>query len=226
MNALFLGLARVFLRLAWVLGLAGGQLIVALGSASADAQLLVKLRAIEGIPYASARQVEASEVGGLAALLLDREREDDHARALRLLGISAHPGSFEALAAFAGSPPEGVVSAASFNARVALRHAFGYLAHQDDRALRWLLDQVEPERQDLPSWSYVSYRGPRLARLLRRAALRGLSLSGRPEARAVLVDTLLTSDDPELRREAASLQETHARVAALGPERALSGEER
>lgn len=196
--------------------------------AIAAAESLVRARYYEGLPYEDARALAVEAVPRLAEMLRDPGEVPHHANIVMALGISGHPEGAAALLAFAQTPPRGSVDAAGFNAQLALRLALGHQAAGDDRALAWL-ESAGRAGPPEPGWSYRSQRGERLARLLRRTALRGLAISGRPEAADRLRTELFPSDavppesrDPELSRHAADWLALHARVARLGPDGAFA----
>jgi hypothetical protein len=101
----------------------------------------------------------------------------------------------------------------------------GHLARSDPRALQFLLEASHGEDpESAPRWSYLYLRGPRLAGILRRAAITGLAMSGQPDAVTALrdlrerarVDPRATS---ELRLHVGEAERLCDRVVREGPDR-------
>jgi len=192
------------------------------------ADRLVRGRYYEGLPVARGREVPEQAIPHLVSMLQDPDELPHHANVVFVLGLSPHPDALAALLRAAASPPRGRVGAAQFNARLALRRALGHQAASDDRALDWLVAASGDELHE-PGWFYFGYRGERLARLLRRAALQALALSGRREAGARL-HAVLARDlsggalerDPELQRHAAAWLALHERMATQRREAAFA----
>ena len=92
--------------------------------------------------------------------------------------------SRNSLTAFARSVPQGAVDSAEYRARLALPIAMGHLARSDPRALAYLRTAA---RSDAPTlWTYRHLDGERLGRVLQRAAISGLGVSGLPAAEQAL----------------------------------------
>lgn len=151
----------------------------------AEAEAFVRARYYEGLPYERALDLPAAAVPALAAILEDPAEREHHANALLALGISARPGAYEALAAYAAAAPRGAVDPAVFDARSMLSVAMGHLARSDERALDWLVARLGAEASD-PGWSYAAMSAAELGALLREQAATGLAVSARPEAAALL----------------------------------------
>lgn len=173
--------------------LAGLVGLPAVGAADevAEAEALVRLVYYEGLPYADAAAVSPAGAARLAEMLADPAEAAHHANIVFALGVSAHAGAFESLAAFADAA-EGEVSRDTFRALRSVPFAMGHLSRQDPRALAWLSGRVH--RKGAPDWQCGRHRGDRIARLQRRLALAGLGLSDRPEAAEILQRA---SDGPE-----------------------------
>lgn len=189
---------------------------------SAPVDLLVRQLYFEELPYAEARALGPGASERLLELLHDSEEVEFHANAVLALGILAAPGTYEALLAWTQGQGGGELDRAGFRARRALPQAMGHLARADPRALAWLAARAE--RSVVPRWSFGLLREERLAALQRRAAIRGLALSGRPAARAELERLAERPDvatDPRLARVVQESLALHAAVAREGPEAAL-----
>lgn len=229
--------------------------VPAAGRSAADdvaaAEELVRADYFEGIPYEQARAVSAAGAARLVEMLADPAETPHHAKIAVTLGISAHPGAYEALADYAARAPQGPVGPHTFEARLAIPVAMGHLAREDDRALAFLQQAatIDPRTAE-PPWSYARFTGARLAAMLRARAILGLGMSARPEARETLRrleasaaaaappatgaraaekqpekdDAAPTRPvDPRLARRARAALDLSERIAAHGPARALSG---
>lgn len=172
---------------------AAGLLLVAPGPGGsaenevAAAEALVRADYFEGVPYERARAISAAGAARLEEMLADPAETAHHAKIAIALGISAHPGAYEALADYAAREPQGRVDHAVFEARLAIPVAMGHLAREDDRALAFLQQAAALDpRAAAPAWSYGHFRGAGLAAMIRARAVLGLGMSGRPEARETL----------------------------------------
>jgi hypothetical protein len=209
-------------------------LLAATGSASADAggdaaaaAALVREIHYEGLPYERARAITPAGAARLAELLNDPAERAHAANAVLALGIAAQPGAFEAIAGAAEHGSSGGVDRATYRLRTAIPIAMGHLARSDDRALAWLVARAETRGAD-PGWWSGPFAGQRLADQLRRRAIDGLALSGRPEAAALLQRIALeggrraAGGDPELAAQIETASAVHARIAAHGADAVLA----
>ena len=193
--------------------------------AEATEELITRLY-YEGLPFEAAQALPPEATEHLAEILWDPELAPHHPNAILALGMSGHPGSYEALVAYP-LPLQGEVSRQTYRALIALQTAMGHLGRQDERAVTWLIERLANPDPD-PAFSFRALRGPRLARELRAQATAAIALSGSMRAR----DTLL-----ELRaeRQARSLSavslspatldkalEQLDRIRTEGPERVLT----
>ena len=151
------------------------------------AEELTRADYVEGLPYARARQLTPAGVEILTEMLADPAEAEHHDNIVMALGISGDPQAYLALSQFHDDSPEGEIDSATYRARRALPLAMGHLARSDPRAFQFLLDAVHARAvTSVPEWSYRHLAGERLEGILRRAAITGLAISGRPEAVAVL----------------------------------------
>jgi hypothetical protein len=180
-----------------VLVLAAGVLLAAQAwgeaSAASDpevaaAEALVRARYYEGLPEELARACSHRCAARLIEMLEDPAEISCHSNILYVLGHSTHPGAHEALAAYAEREPTGQVRGAVYNARVQLLLSLGERARWDPRALQLLFERLERVEGDPkpPAWSLGSLRGEALREVMHHGIIRGLALSGRPEAGARL----------------------------------------
>jgi hypothetical protein len=217
----------------WIVAIA-----VALGvstGASADpaaeaqaAADLVRQTYFEGLPYEDARAITDAGADRLAAMLLDPAEQTHAPNIVLALGIAARPGAYEAIAGATERGSSGAVDRAEFQLRTAIPIAMGHLARSDDRAYTWLVARVDDTSDD-PGWSSGSLAGPRLAAQLRRRAIAGLALSGRPDAGVILQRLAQDggrgragSSDPELAAIVETARGVHARIARDGADVALA----
>ena len=149
------------------------------------AEAMVRARYYEGLPEERARDCSQACAARLIEMLDDQGERRHHANILRVLGFSPHPRAYEALASFAAHEPEGDVPGAVYNARVETMLALGRHAKRDPRALQLLLERLD-QAPPAPGWSAGPMRGEALRGAMRRGVMRGLALSGRPEAGARL----------------------------------------
>ena len=216
-----------FIQLWFLLGL----LLTTASSARAElgeadfAEELVRARYFEGLPYTEARELTPAGVERLVEMLRDPAEAEHHANIVMALGISGDPQAYFALARFHEHSPEGEVDAAEYRARRAIPIAMGHLARTDPRALRFLLEAARREGpESAPRWRYRYLRDQKLAGILRRAAITGVAMSGRPEAVASLHDLgerahLDPSATDELRTHLREAQRFCDRVVREGPDR-------
>jgi hypothetical protein len=191
------------------------------------AESLVRQTYYEGLPYQDARAITDAGAAQLAAMLHDPAERAHAINIVLALGIAARPGAFEAIAGVAESGSSGEVDRAEYQLRTAIPVAMGHLARSDDRAFAWLVARVDDGSAE-PGWSSGTRAGPRLAEQLRRRAIAGLALSGRPDADAIL--QRLASDtgrrrgaaDPELAAMVETARDVHARIVRDGADAALA----
>jgi hypothetical protein len=136
-------------------------------------------------------------------MLDDPAEAEYHANIVMALGISGDPQVYPALIRFHERRPEGEVDSAEYRARRALPLAMGHLAQSDPRAFEFLLEAARAEGPgSAPRWSYLYLRDEKLAGILRRAAIRGVAMSGRTEAAAALEELEARArDDPAATEE-------------------------
>jgi len=189
----------------------------------AFAEALVHTRHVEGVPYVDARALTPAGVGRLIEMLADPAESRHRVRIVMALGMSGSERAYPALAAFHAERPVGEVDSAHYLARRSLPLAMGYLARSDPRALGFLLEAALGDDADAPpAFSFRHLRGERLAGVLRRAAISGLAISGRPEAAAALQELEAGLDaraSDELRLHVREAQSLCGRVMREGPER-------
>ncbi len=150
---------------------------------------LVRAHYVEGLPYAEARDLTLAGIERLIEMLRDPAEAEHHENIVMALGISGAPKAYPALVEFQNWEVEGEVNAAEYRARRALPLAMGHLARTDPRALGFLLEAARREGpESAPRWRYLYLRDQKLAGILRRAAITGVAMSGRPEAVAALRD--------------------------------------
>jgi hypothetical protein len=216
----------------WIALMVAGIASAAAADPAAEAQAaerLVRQTYYEGLPYEDARAVTGAGAARLAAMLLDPAERAHAANIVLALGIAARPGAYEVLVDVAARGSSGEVDRTEARLRTALPIAMGHLARSDDRAYAWLVARVDDTSGD-PGWSSGSLVGPRLAAQLRRRAIAGLALSGRPEADAILQQLAQPSQrrrvaapaDPELAAIVATARDVHARIARDGADAALA----
>jgi hypothetical protein len=199
------------------------------GSSDIDAaEALARSTYFEGVPYGEARKLTDAGAARLAEMLEDPAEARHHAQIAEVLGMSGRAGAYEAIARAAAAAPTGEVDAATLRTRVAILVALGHLARSDDRALADLVAAATGDGPT-PAWRHGRLRGPRLAALLRRSALSGLALSGRPQAAEVLQQLLMDARGaragagaPDLVRHLEAALRLHGRAMSGGAE-AVSG---
>jgi len=186
----------------------------------------------EGLPYADAAAITPDGSARLVELLADSSHARHHANVLTALGIAAHPGAYEALAAYAAAHASGEVDAATYRALRSLPLAMGHLAAADDRAVAWLAQRARTPAPD-PGWGRGPMHGMRLSRSLRQSAINGLGMAGRPEADAVLDElsgagpgARTAAVDPAAAAMAAEARAFSARISAEGRESVFAAEGR
>lgn len=138
----------------------------------------------EGFPLDAARDLTPAAVDRLAQMLASPDERDYWSNVVLALGASGSPRAVAPLATFAQIRPTGEVDAAWYQARMALPVALGSLASDSDEAFALLRAMARDSSPD-PGWSFQSLRGASLAGALRRAAVTGLAVSGRPDAEVV-----------------------------------------
>ena len=191
----------------------------ALAGPAEEAEELARAIYYEGVPEDAARSLDDAGIERLDEMLADPAEADHHGTIVSLLGASGHPAAFDALADYAAEPLAGEVDRATFRARTRLPGAMGRLAHDDRRALTWLLSRSA--ERPAPGWSFRHQRDAKLAALLDGQNLGGLALTGAPEAlqalRQAQRDGRGSGATPQERRDSLSrVIETHDRVARGG----------
>jgi hypothetical protein len=188
------------------------------------ARTLVRARHIEGLPYDRARELTPAGVEILTEMLEDPAEAEYRDNIVMALGMSGRPQAYLALTRFRERWVEGEVDSAEYRARRALPFAMGHLARSDARAFRFLVESARGEaRKPAPDWSYRHLAGQRLEGILRRAAIMGVAMSGRPEAVAALHELgerahLDPSTTDELRTHIQEAQTVCNRVMLEGPD--------
>ena len=174
----------------------------------AEAERLATTLFYEGVPYEEGVQITAAGSARLVELLEQPEEARFHGRILLLLGMAAQPGAYEAIAAFANAVPHGELDSAGFRACRLLPLAMGHLARSDSRALDWLTARAQSAPAD-PGFARGAMNGQRMGRMMRENAVRGLGLSGRAEALAVV---------RQLRSEAETAASAHPGLSRVASE--------
>ncbi len=186
----------VLLVLCWVPALGFAQ---ALGAEGAEG--LVRQHWYEGIPKAEVDRIDAEGATHLVSMLADPVEREHHANILIALSQCGQPGAYEAIEAFASSPPSGEVDRATFRAWQVLPFAWGHLAESDRRAIDRLATTLDAQSS---GWTFRNFDSARVAKLNRRAAVTSLAMTGLPEARAHLVRKSRAAAEPDF---AAHVQE-------------------
>jgi hypothetical protein len=203
-----------------------------LGGEIEAAENLVRSRYYEGLPYDRARELTAVGTSRLIEMLRDPAEAEHHAQIVMALGIGGEADAYEALEAFASHPPTGEVESHVYAAHASIALAMGHLAQRDDRALAFLAAAARYVDRAAPEWSYRHLSGATLAAQLRRDAITGLAISGRPEA-IPLVREFETSSARRAAADGAAVDAKlvdhvrhalglHAQVAREGPERVFA----
>lgn len=201
-------------------------------AAAAQAQLVsvdeieARVRQVyfEGYPVTDRDPLGPTAVERLGEMLRDPADEPYWANIVLALGASENSDAYRQLADFAANRPEGEASSPVYQARVSLPVALGNLAHRHPSALG-LLEEMARDAGLEPGWSFQSLEGASLAGALRRSAITGLAVSGRPEAAAVLADlasraaaeSAESAELDELLQHLAFAQTLHSRAASQGP---------
>lgn len=141
----------------------------------------------EGYPTTASGPLESVAVDRLGEMLRDPTEEPYWSNIVLALGASENPRAYRYLADFAALQPSGDVSSAVYQARVSLPVALGYLAHSYPTALG-MIEKMARDAPLEPGWRFQSLAGTSLAGALRRSAITGIAVSGRPEAAIVLTD--------------------------------------
>lgn len=145
---------------------------------------LVRSEYYEALPYARASALRPPAIRHLTAMLRDPGERATHPNVVSALGMSGDPAAFTPLVEFAIAPRSGELDSAEYRALLAVPVAMGHLARRDPRALAWL---VAASQGPSPTpWTYRHLDAERLGRILQRAAIAGLGISGRPEAEVEL----------------------------------------
>jgi hypothetical protein len=176
-----------------------------------ESEQLVRAQWFEGLPEDEAARIGPEGAARLMEMLADPEDREHHANILVALGLSAQPGVFEAIAAWADRPRVGELDRSTFRAWQALPYALGHLAHRDPRALERLESRLLTD--PAPTWHFRHHRGARLARQSRRAAASALALSGLPAARRALDRAGRDVSDADLEAHLESMRALHAQRA-------------
>jgi hypothetical protein len=190
-----------------------------------SAEALVRARYYEGLPYARARSLTPAGVERLIEMLRDPAERQAHANIVMALGMSGSPQAYAALSEFQRGAPVGEVDGAEYRARRAIPLAMGHLARDDPRALLFLIRAARGHAPESgPRWRFRHLRDERLGRVLRRAAVTGLGMSGRAEALSALEDLNRDADlEPtgtaELRIHIQEVRELCERIRRQGPDR-------
>jgi hypothetical protein len=151
------------------------------------AERVVRTLYPEGLPPSEVEGIGPDGVTRLLEMLVDPAQSAHRANVLLALGMSGDPRAYPALAGWAARPPRGEVDGDEYRARLTLPFALGHLARADERALD-ALERAARAPARPPGWRHGRQRGEELGRILRRAAVSALALSGSPRATALLAE--------------------------------------
>lgn len=150
-------------------------------------ELRVRQIYFEGYPVTASGRLESIAVERLGEMLRDPIEEPYWSNIVLALGASENSDAVRHLADFAARRPSGEVSSAVYQAQVSLPVALGQLAHSQPAAFG-LIEAMARDARLERGWRFQSLSGASLAGSLRRSAITGLAVSGRPEVAAVLSD--------------------------------------
>jgi hypothetical protein len=163
---------------------------------------LVGRHYMDGIPYDAAHMLEPEALPYLFELLGDPNKKPFWVNIIVTIGFMENPSAVESLVAFLENA-RGEVDSFTFRALLSVPYALGCIAvNGDGRALQYLSGNLNTPLDQAARWSH---RGKPVAKLIAEQSVMGLAVSGRPEARSLLLDL-----------EAKMAQETGSEAYALG----------
>jgi hypothetical protein len=166
----------------------------------------VHQRYIEGVPYLKARALGAQAIPILQGLLADPLEEEFWPTIVMTMGFIGDEAAVDALIDFLENRFEREVSIDQFRALLVVNSALGHIAGEGSaRALDYLAEScyVGTWQEKNLRWSYGTYSGERLAVLLAKIGVNGLSFSGTERAHQIMSDLQLR---PEAAKYASALE--------------------
>ena len=166
----------------------------------------VHQRYIEGVPYLRARALGEQAVPVLQEMLADPLEEEFWPTIVITMGFIGDDRAVDALIDFLENRFDQEVSLNQFRALLVVNSALGHIAGQGSvRALDYLVEScyVATWLEKSLRWSYGKYSGERLAVLLAKIGVNGLSFTGTERAHRILSDLKAR---PESERYASALE--------------------
>lgn len=154
-------------------------------SLKTEVENLVHKHYINGIPYVEAHNLGPEAVPYLVEMLQDPNEKEFWVNIIVTLGFIESTQAFDPLIAFLENA-EGEVDIHTFRALLSVPFAIGCLGSTgDSEALNYLIGKINPPVQESIKWDF---RGKNIRLLLSQRAIIGLAVSGRLEAKKVLLD--------------------------------------
>jgi len=137
----------------------------------------------DGIPYQVAHALGSEALPYLFELLKNPDKKPFWVNIIVSIGFIEDPSAFAPLVAFLEAP-QGEVDSFTFRALLSVPYALGCIASGGEvKALQYLADKIKT-----PLYFGWSFRGKPVADLIVEHSIMGLAVSGRPQARNLLMD--------------------------------------
>ena len=145
---------------------------------------LVGKHYLHGIPYDVAHALGPGALPRLFELLGNVERKPFWVNIVVTIGFIEDDSAVDPLLAFLQNT-QGEVDRFTFRALLSVPYALGCIASGDDRALQYLVGNLDASREPTVPWRF---RDKPVSELIVEQSVMSLAVSGRPEARSLLLD--------------------------------------
>jgi hypothetical protein len=166
----------------------------------------VHARYFHGVPYFEAKKLDIKALPILKAMLEDTLQVEYWPTIIMTIGFIGEDSTVDILVDFIENRFEGEVSVNQFGALLTVNCALGHIASGgSERALEYLAKACYVKRwlaKEL-KWYYGNYSGEKLAILLAKIGVNGLSFSGTDRAKEILNDL---QKNPESAKSAIDLK--------------------
>lgn len=145
---------------------------------------------IHGVPYRAAKQLGPTALPHLERMLQDQSEEEHWAKIVTIIGFIGNIRSAEPLIIFLEDRFKGEVTIHQFRALLMVNEALGHVARNGSQvAFEHLMSgcNIDMWIKKGIKWRYANYYGERLAILLAKVSVNGLSHSGMDEAKEILL---------------------------------------
>lgn len=179
-----------------------------------------------GVPYSTAREFGPAALPYLREWLGSDALKQHWTNIIWTIGYIGEPEDFVTIRTFIDERFSGEIDDHTFNSMLAAVHVLGHLSARSDAALGYLHAHTNPAGFANVKWTFLSFRDKKRNVLLSKFAINALSLTGRPEVKAILEKL---RRDPYDQNQVSNINEAllrHEEVMRRGREQYLKAVER